>query len=131
MRKFYSLIVFGYLIFTLSSCFSSHLTTQNQLKQAIPQSQFADAESVGMKKEDIIKKFGLPLSTSVEVQKDVRNEDLHYVEVLGDIKLFTTITLQNGIAVKQKADQITSNYDDQFKKIEKDLKILKTPRLYN
>lgn len=59
------------------------------------------------------------------------NEDLHYVEVLGDIKLFTTITFQNGIAIKQKVDQITSNYDDRLKKLEKDLKILQTPRLYN
>lgn len=131
MRKFYSLVSCGYLIFTLTSCFSSHLTTQNQIRQAIPQSRFADAQSVGMKKEDIIKKYGLPLSTSAEMQKDVGNEDLHYVEVLGDIKLFTTITLQNGIAIKQKVDQITSNYDDRLKKLEKDLKILQTPRLYN
>lgn len=131
MRKFYSLVVFGYLVFTLTSCFSSHLATQNQIKQVIPQSRFADAQSVGMEKDDIIKKFGLPLSTSAEVQKDVRNEDLHYVEVLGDIKLFTTITLQNGIAIKQKVDQITSNYDDRLKKVEKDLKILQTPKLYN
>lgn len=131
MWKFYIIIIFGSLALLMNSCFTSHLASESQIKQSIPQSKFANAESVGMKKDDIIKKYGLPVSTSVEQVNNVTKEELYYIEILGDIQIVTIITLQNGSAIKQKVDQITSNYDERFKKLQKDLKILQTPRLYN
>ncbi|MDR0265108.1 MAG: hypothetical protein LBJ04_17975 [Sphingobacterium sp.] len=119
------------LILLLTSCYSSYLTTEKQNSQKTIQSKFASGESIGMKKEDIIKTFGLPTSTSIEQQKDGKSENLYYIEIIDNIQIVTVLAIKNGITISQKVDQITSNYDDRFKKLEKDLKILQTPRLYN
>lgn len=130
MKKL-QLLFTNVLILLLTSCYTSYLTHEKQNPKQNVQSKFASGESIGMKKEDIIKKFGLPTSTSIEKQKDGTSENMYYIEILDNIQIVTIITLKNGITASQKVDQITSNYDDRFKKLEKDLKILQTPRLYN
>lgn len=131
MRTFHNFFFLICTVALLTSCFSSQLVTEKPINQSTSQSKFASGESVGMHRDDVIKNFGSPISTSIDNQKNGKFEDLHYLELLGDIKLITIITLKDGVVVKQKVDQITSNYDDRLNKIEKNLKILQSPRLYN
>ena len=129
MARIFQTFISLVLILSISSCFPSYLASEKPIN--IPQSKFAAGDAIGMNKNDIIKKFGLPISTSIEKKENIVLEDLYYTELLGDINLVTIIQLENKIAIRQKVEQINSNYDERFKRIERDLKILQTPRIYN
>lgn len=125
MKNHLTLSLFFLMLIFLSSCFPSYMSRNSNPNQVI-ESKFVEAKSVGMTKREIIEKFGTPINTSLKKENDITIEELHYLESFGTIRIVTSITLHNGVAIKQDVKNITSNYDERFDAIDYDLKILMT-----
>jgi len=106
--------LFCFTLFFLSFLSCSALQYRTDLPV---ESQFVNFKSLGISKENLIKKYGNPISTGIFRNDDAISEILYYTENLKDYVITTEFTFTNNKLDSVKILKVEKNYQNQLEDI--------------
>lgn len=124
-----ALSFFSVLFFV--SCFPSYMAQKQDSVAITESSKFSNVDVLDWSKDELIQKFGSPLNTGAKKEDGVTIEELYYAEVIQGLAVVTCIVIKDGLVTSKSVSEIHPTNDQRLQEIEKQIKILQTPRLYN